>query len=217
MVMSDVSGARKQSFDGLVIIPAYNEESMISTVVGKLRTLGYEVLVVDDGSKDHTAQQAKQAGARVVVHPVNLGQGAALQTGFDYALRSGFTSVITFDADDQHDPGDIKRLHECMQQESADYVLGSRFIGKVDGMSPARYWLLRAAVWFTRLTSGMRLTDAHNGLRLITARGLNHISLRQNRMAHASEILEQIASSGLRYGRSDQRTLILGFQHQRAG
>lgn len=198
MVESDVF--RKVSTgDGLVIVPAYNEELMIGAVVEQLRAHGHEVLVVDDGSRDETARRAREAGARVVVHPINFGQGAALQTGFEYALRAGFPAVVTFDADGQHDPADIPMLYARMREDAADFVLGSRFLGRANGMSRARRWLLRAAVWFSRLTSGMELSDAHNGMRLLSARGLRCISLRQNRMAHASEILDQISASKLRY------------------
>lgn len=183
----------------LVVIAAFNEAGAIEPVVTVLRARGYDVLVVDDGSRDDTTRIARQAGACVAPHPINLGQGAALQTGIEFACRRGYSCLVTFDADGQHDPDDIPRLLEVMQRERADFVLGSRFLGKTVGMTSARRALLKLAVLFTRITSGMRLTDAHNGLRLFTLEGARHIDLRQNRMAHASEILDQIAASGLRY------------------
>jgi glycosyltransferase involved in cell wall biosynthesis len=155
--------------------------------------------VVDDGSTDATADHAHAAGATVVRHPFNLGQGAALQTGIDYALQHGADAIVTFDADGQHRAADIESLVAALRQARADFALGSRFLGDAIALSTARRLLLRAATVFTQLTTGLRLTDTHNGLRALTRRGAEKIRLRQNRMAHASEILAQIAASGLPY------------------
>ena len=129
----------------------------------------------------------------------NLGQGAALQTGIDYALAQTAEVIVTFDADGQHRVSDISRLAEALFDEQADYALGSRFLGQAPNLRPLRKALLRAATSFTRLTTGLQVTDTHNGLRAMTRRGAAAIRLRQNRMAHASEWLSQIAGSGLRY------------------
>jgi len=192
-----------QSFDEardlLVVIAAYNEQAVIAGVVADLVNRGYEVAVVDDGSHDETSERAEKADATVIKHSINLGQGAALQTGLEYGLRSGYRFFVTFDADGQHDPDDIPRLRNRMIEMNADFVLGSRFLGGTVGMTKPRRLLLKAAVLFTRLTTGLRLTDAHNGLRLLSKRAATAIDLRQNRMAHASEILDQIATSGLVY------------------
>jgi glycosyltransferase involved in cell wall biosynthesis len=182
-----------------VVIPAYNEGSIIARVAGELRRAGYAAVVVDDGSRDGTAAAAHAAGAAVVRHPFNLGQGAALQTGIDYALAQGADVIVTFDADGQHRVSDISRLTEALLQERADFALGSRFRGQAPNLPPLRRALLRAATTFTRLTTGLQVTDTHNGLRAMTRRGAAAIRLRQNRMAHASEWLSQIAASGLRY------------------
>jgi len=182
-----------------VVIPAYNEGSIIARVAGELRRAGYAAVVVDDGSRDGTADAAHAAGAAVVRHPFNLGQGAALQTGIDYALAQGADVIVTFDADGQHRVSDISRLTEALLQERADFALGSRFRGQAPNLPPLRRALLRAATTFTRLTTGLQVTDTHNGLRAMTRRGAAAIRLRQNRMAHASEWLSQIAASGLRY------------------
>jgi polyprenyl-phospho-N-acetylgalactosaminyl synthase len=181
-----------------VVIAAYNEASVIARVVGEVARRGYHVVVVDDGSADGTADRAA-AVAAVVRHPVNLGQGAALQTGIDYALQQGADVIVTFDADGQHRASDIERLVAALREAPADFALGSRFLGHAIALSPARRLLLRAATVFTQLTTGLRLTDTHNGLRAMTRRGAEKIRLRQNRMAHASEILAQIAASGLPY------------------
>ena len=182
-----------------VVIPAYNEGSVISFVVGEIKQAGYAVVVVDDGSSDATAEEARTAGAVVINHPFNLGQGAALQTGIDYALAQPAEVIVTFDADGQHRLSDISRLAEALLQECADFALGSRFLGQAPNLPPLRRALLCAATLFTRLTTGLQVTDTHNGLRAMTRRGAAAIRLRQNRMAHASEWLSQIAASGLRY------------------
>jgi polyprenyl-phospho-N-acetylgalactosaminyl synthase len=183
-----------------VVIAAFNEETALAGVVAGLKGNDYRILVVDDGSNDATAGIAAAAGAAVVRHPINLGQGAALQTGIDFALASGAEFVVTFDADGQHHPEDVARLLDALVTSRADFALGSRFLGAGrDLIPPSRRLLLQAATWFTRLTSGLKVTDVHNGLRAMTRRGAGAIKLRQNRMAHASEILEQIAASGLRY------------------
>jgi glycosyltransferase involved in cell wall biosynthesis len=182
-----------------VVIPAYNEGPVISRVVGEVRRAGYAVVVVNDGSRDATADAAHAVGAAVVTHFFNLGQGAALQTGIDYALAQGAEVIVTFDADGQHRVSDISRLTEALLQDHADFALGSRFLGQAPNLPPLRRALLRAATAFTRLTTGLQVTDTHNGLRAMTRRGAAAIRLRQNRMAHASEWLSQIAASGLRY------------------
>ncbi len=181
-----------------VVIAAYNEAQVIARVVGEVARRGYRVVVVDDGSSDDTAERAATA-SMVVRHPINLGQGAALQTGIDYALRQGAEFIVTFDADGQHRSADIEHLVSALRDARADFALGSRFLGRTVALPAARRLLLRAATVFTQLTTGLRLTDTHNGLRAMTRRGAGRIRLRQNRMAHASEILAQIAASGLPY------------------
>jgi len=181
-----------------VVIAAYNEAKVIARVVGEVARRDYHVVVVDDGSSDETAERAAAANA-VVRHPINLGQGAALQTGIDYALQQAAEFVVTFDADGQHRAADIERLVAALREARADFALGSRFLGSTMALPATRRLVLRAATVFTQLTTGLRLTDTHNGLRAMTRRGASRIRLRQNRMAHASEILAQIAASGLPY------------------
>jgi polyprenyl-phospho-N-acetylgalactosaminyl synthase len=182
-----------------VVIPAYNEGPVISRVVSEVKRAGYAVVVVDDGSSDVTAEEARAAGAGVITHPFNLGQGAALQTGIDYAVAEGAEVIVTFDADGQHRVSDIARLAEALVEERADFALGSRFLGQAPNLPPLRRLLLHAATAFTRLSTGLQVTDTHNGLRAMTRRAAAAMRLRQNRMAHASELLSQIAASGLRY------------------
>jgi polyprenyl-phospho-N-acetylgalactosaminyl synthase len=180
-----------------IVVAAFNEAAVIGPIVSDLVRRSYRVVLVDDGSHDATGQIAFSAGATVVTHPVNLGQGAALQSGIKFALRQGADYVVTFDADGQHRPSDIERLIDTLVNHGAAYALGSRFLGSSRGMPFGRRFLLQAAIWLTRAMTGLRLSDTHNGLRAMTREGARRISLRQNRMAHASELLEQIAGSGL--------------------
>jgi glycosyltransferase involved in cell wall biosynthesis len=181
-----------------IVIAAYNEAAMIARVVVDVTRAGYAAVVVDDGSTDATADLARAAGATVVAHPFNLGQGAALQTGIEYALAANAEIIVTFDGDGQHRVSDISRLIQALARERADFALGSRFLGQAPNLPPLRLLLLKAATLFTRLTTGLQLTDTHNGLRAMTRRGAAAIRLRQNRMAHASEFLAQISGSALR-------------------
>jgi polyprenyl-phospho-N-acetylgalactosaminyl synthase len=182
-----------------VVIAAYNEASVIARIIADVRRRGYTVVLVDDGSSDATAATAEKASAVVIRHPVNLGQGAALQTGIEFALHEGAEVIVTFDADGQHRATDIDGLIGALAEHDADFALGSRFLGGTVNLPPARRLLLKAATSFTCATSGLSITDTHNGLRAMTRRGASAIRLRQNRMAHASEFLNQIAASGLKY------------------
>jgi len=182
-----------------VVIPAYQEAKVLHRVVEDVRRLAPRVVVVDDGSADETAQQALAAGATVLRHAVNLGQGAALQTGMDYALAQGAEFLFTFDADGQHPAESLAVLAEVLEKTGVDVVLGSRTLGSAVGIPSARRLLLKAALTFTWMHAKLRVTDTHNGLRLFTREAALKIRISQARMAHASEILSQIRQLGLRF------------------
>jgi polyprenyl-phospho-N-acetylgalactosaminyl synthase len=186
--------------DTWVVIPLYNEEKVIGDVVTQVRTVFPQVVCVDDGSSDRSAEVAATAGARVVHHPMNLGQGAALQTGFEYALADpAMMYVITFDADGQHQISDAIGMVERLRTGEADVVFGSRFLDERSKPGFAKKLVLRAAVGYTNLTTRTRLTDAHNGLRAIRRPVVEQLDLTQNRMAHASELVAQIGASKAKY------------------
>jgi glycosyltransferase involved in cell wall biosynthesis len=186
-----------------VVVAAYNEGDKIAEVVGGLRRVlpNSVIIVVDDGSTDNTFSVLRDLPAHRLSHAVNLGQGAALQTGIDYARRRGADYIVTFDGDGQHQPDDVSKVLAPLLRGDCDIALGSRFLdSKSRAQVPSkRRLLLRAAVLFTRLTTGLRLTDAHNGLRAFNARFSAKLTITVNGMAHASEILEQIAASNLRW------------------
>jgi len=192
----------KTNPDVWVVIPAYNEGGVIGRVLTKLQRFPYRVVVIDDGSTDDTAKTASAFPVVVLRHVCNLGQGAALQTGISYALRFPETRyIVTFDSDDQHNPEDIERVLQPLMAGTHDVVLGSRFIrrGDAQNIKAAKQIFLKLAIAFTRVSTGLDLTDTHNGLRAFTAQAAAKLHITQNRMAHASEILAQIADLGLRW------------------
>jgi hypothetical protein len=150
----------------LVIIPAYNEGSRIGEVVGRVREAvpDYDVLVVNDGSRDDTAQAAKDAGAKVVPHPFNLGYGVAIQTGYKYALAKGYDFVVQIDGDGQHDPAFITRILAPVLANETDFALGSRFLG-IESYEPplARRAGMAFLRWLVSMLIGTSITDSTSG------------------------------------------------------
>lgn len=182
-----------------IVMAAYNEANVIRPVVNSLLAIYPNVVVVDDASTDATAEILNQTHVNLLRHSVNRGQGAALQTGIEFALSQGADIVVTFDADGQHDLLDIPGMLAPIIAGECDVTLGSRFLGRTEGMPLARRLVLKAGILFTRFFSRIRVTDIHNGFRALSAPAAAHIHLRMDRMAHASEILDQIRQSGLSY------------------
>lgn len=183
--------------DVWVVIPLFNEETVVADVVREVRGVYPNVVCVDDGSSDRSAARARGAGAVVVRHAVNLGQGASLQTGITYALSHGARYVVTFDADGQHRLVDAVGMVELAEKEDLGIVFGSRFLDNRTDPGFLKRLVLRTAVWFTRHSTGLQLTDAHNGLRVLRADAAAGVHLRQDRMAHASEIVLQLGRTKL--------------------
>lgn len=182
----------------VVVVPMYNESAVVGEVLARVRSSFDRVVCVDDGSADGSDAIARATGATVLRHAVNLGQGAALQTGFDWVLASTrATHVVTFDADGQYSVDDALAMVDLAQRTGVDIVLGSRNLGRTDGQPLARRVLMRAALGFSRRSTGLALTDTHNGLRVLNRKALLAMSLRQRGMAHASEIESRIRSAGL--------------------
>jgi glycosyltransferase involved in cell wall biosynthesis len=183
-----------------IVIPLYNEEAVIGDVVRGVRAVFPDVVCVDDGSADNGGAQAADAGAVVIRHAVNLGQGAALQTGLIYALRDPDARYfVTFDADGQHQVKDAAAMVDILRGGEVDVVFGSRFLAPDTRPGLGKRLFLRLAVAYSNLSTHVRLTDAHNGLRAFSRHGAQTLDIRQDRMAHASEIVTQVGRSHLRW------------------
>jgi glycosyltransferase involved in cell wall biosynthesis len=177
-----------------IIVPAFNEAQVIGDVVADLRSVFANVVCVDDGSSDDTAGVALRSGAHVVRHPVNLGQGAAIQTGVEYARRrSGAEIFATFDADGQHRVKDVARMAQRLARGDADIVIGTRFAGDITSNTPPlKRVILRAAAWLSPSSRRLGLTDAHNGLRVFNRTVAENLNLTMNGMSHAGEFIKLI-------------------------
>ena len=184
-----------------VVMPCYNEDGSLDAVLDAVTRYGYSVVVVDDGSMVAASTHVARADVRVLRHCVNLGQGAALQTGIDYALMHRAQYVVTFDSDGQHRAEEIADLVDALRASSSDIALGTRFGqgGRAVDISTARRLTLRLATRLTRLTTGLALTDTHNGFRAMTRSAASRIRITQNRMAHASQILDEIARQSMTF------------------
>ena len=185
--------------DVWVVIPLYNEATVITEVIAGLLPVFGNVVCIDDGSRDGSGRIARAAGAHLVTHPINLGQGAALQTGFDYAQERGARYVVTFDADGQHRVEDAQAMVDRARAEDLAIVFGSRFLDDRTNPGMLKKIVLKTAVAVTNVTTRTRLTDAHNGLRVIRNDAMQQIQLRQDRMAHGTEIVVQLGRTGLPY------------------
>lgn len=193
---SSASSTRSNA-DVWVVIPLFNEAEVIADVITGLIPDFPNVVCIDDGSSDGSGEIARIAGARLVSHPINLGQGAALQTGFEYALAHGAKFVVTFDADGQHRVVDALAMVDHARAENLSIVFGSRFLDDRTKPGFLKKIVLKTAVWVTNLTTRTKLTDAHNGLRVIREDALRQVKLRQDRMAHGTEIVVQLGKTKL--------------------
>jgi glycosyltransferase involved in cell wall biosynthesis len=181
------------------IIPALNEEKSIGRVIKELKKAGYEnIVMVDDGSKDHTYQEAKKQNIFVLQHAINRGQGAALRTGTEFALRKGADIIVHFDSDGQHRVEDLPRMLKPVLKGEVDVTLGSRFLKKTR-MPFSRRVLLKGSVWVQWFFYGVKLTDAHNGFRVMSKKAAQKIKIDSDRMEHASEIVEEIVKKKIKF------------------
>jgi glycosyltransferase involved in cell wall biosynthesis len=197
-----MSGTRQA--DIFVVIPSYNEGDVLAKTLADLSPFAYNIVVVDDGSK---VPELEFLPAKVscrtwyLRHPTNLGQGAALQTGTEFAIKQGAEIVVHFDADGQHVAELIGRLVEPIQRGECDVVMGSRFIDSADRKAvPVRKrFLLKTGVIVSWLFTGVWLTDAHVGFRALSRCAAQKIRLTENGSAHGTQILELIRKERLRY------------------
>lgn len=186
--------------DVAIVIPVYNEATVVGDVIRNLLQHFTTVVCVNDGSSDDSAKVIEQAGGLLVDHPINMGQGAALQTGLDFARLLPVDYFCTFDADGQHRIQDVQAMLVEIENGPYDIILGSRFLGtEAIDMPKSKRRVLKLAVWFSNLTSGLKLTDTHNGLRVLNRPAADGIQITMADMTHASEILELIKANELRY------------------
>ena len=186
--------------DTVVIIPVYNEEKVIEQTISGVNDAFVKIVCVNDGSKDNSSGCIKKTNALLVEHPINMGQGASLQTGIEYALQyPNIKYFITFDADGQHSVSDAKKMLEVIKSEDLDIVIGSRFLGEAINISYPKQIVLKLAVMFTNVFSSVNLTDTHNGLRVFNRKFAAALNIQMPGMAHASEIIDKIGQGGWRY------------------
>ena len=152
-----------------IVIPAKDEASRIGIVLNAIKKEGYSnIIVVNDGSSDNTLEVAESYGAIVLTHLVNLGPGAATQTGMDHAIRSGAKVVVTLDADNQHCPTDIKRLIAEMEKKNVDVVIGSRFLNYSNKVPTTRIFLNKVGNYVTAFFTGLLVTDSQSGFKALS-------------------------------------------------
>jgi glycosyltransferase involved in cell wall biosynthesis len=187
--------------DVWIVVPAYNEAAVVGEVIADLRSVFDHVVCVDDGSQDDTAAVALRAGAHLVRHPVNLGQGAAIQTGIEYARsQPGAEVFVTFDADGQHRVKDVMRMIDRLTAEDVDIVIGTRFAdqGVHSEVPVLKRIVLRTAVWLSPRSRRLNLSDAHNGLRVFNRTVAGGLDIAISGMGHASEIIALVDENNWR-------------------
>lgn len=182
------------------MIPMYNEQEVIADVIHGLKAIFENILCVDDGSTDDSVAKAREAGATVICHAVNIGQGAAIATGFTWIqAKTNFSRIVTFDADGQHLPEDAIHLVEELASKELDVVFASRFLNDQSEVPLMKRLVLRGVTNVTRALTDVELSDAHNGLRALTVDASRKIQLTQNGMAHATQFVSLVLQGGLKY------------------
>ena len=178
-----------------VLIPAFNAERTLEPVIRAALQQTPDVTVVDDGSRDGTAEVAKRAGAHVIKHELNRGKGGALKTGFAWACGAGYDGVITLDADGQHLPSEIPKFIGCYGETGGDLIIGGRahLFGQ---MLPRRRTANRFSAWTISIASGKNIPDSQSGYRFYSTRLLRAIKLRDNGFALESEVIVRAGRAG---------------------
>ncbi len=182
-----------------MLVPAYQEVATIGDIVRRIHAVVPDVVVVDDGSTDGTAAAARAAGAHVLCHPVNLGKGAALTSGFHYVREQGFECVICLDGDGQHDPDDISRFIAAYVRTGIPVLVGNR-MGDAAAMPLVRRWTNRFMSWLLSRSMGQYVPDTQCGFRLYRCDVLPFVETLDPRFAAESEVLLHVADRGIRMG-----------------
>ena len=176
-----------------IIIPAKDEGNRIAGVLHQVLDAGFSnIVVVNDGSKDHTAAVAQKFGVCVVNHIINLGAGAATQTGIEYALKKNADIIVTIDADHQHMPADIKSLVNLLISKQVDIVIGSRFLNKTNKIPATRVFYNKIANVITYFVTGVRVSDSQSGMKAFTADFARKSKLNFNGFEFSVEMIRNI-------------------------
>lgn len=187
--------------DAYIIIPLYNEAKVVGKVIESCQKRFKNIICVNDGSKDSSAKEVVKTGATLINHPLNLGAGAATQTGVDYALQDPKAKYfITIDADGQHSIEDASKMLAYLKKNDLDIVLGSRFLGNVENISKTKRVFLKGAAIFSGATTGIKLSDPHIGLRVFNRRFAQALELTMPDFSHASELIHRISEGKFAYG-----------------
>ncbi len=183
-----------------VVIAAYNEELHIGAVLESLLKINkYNIIVVNDGSQDNTAQIVSHYPVILLSHKINRGQGAALATGTQYALSQSADIIVHFDADGQFLASEIEKVIAPIINNKVEVVFGSKFLQANSVPLLKKILLIKPAIIFNNLFTGIKLTDVHNGFRALSSEAAKKINIRQDAMAHASEIVAQVKECKLSY------------------
>ncbi|WP_367389469.1 glycosyltransferase family 2 protein [Lewinella sp. LCG006] len=184
-----------------LMLPAYNEGKVIAEVIREIKMIiECPIIVIDDGSTDDTALCARQAGARVISHPINRGAGAACMTGISLARQEGYTCLVFMDADGQHDPKDVDTLVNAQQEQNLDLVIGSRFMQKNEGIPLLRRFFNLLANLLTNSFSTHRYSDTQSGFRLLNQNAIDRLELVQDDFSYCSEMIIQAERAKIRVG-----------------
>jgi glycosyltransferase involved in cell wall biosynthesis len=181
----------------LIVIPAFSAERTLGAVIRACRDVLDDVLVIDDGSVDRTAAVALEAGARVIGHSANRGKGAALKTGFGYAMQRAYDSVITLDADGQHLPREIPKFLVARAETKADLIIGGR-AHLFHQMLPRRRMANRFSAWSIAHCSRTNVTDSQSGFRLYSSELLLKARLRTDGFDLESEVIVRAGCDGFK-------------------
>ena len=182
----------------LAVIPAYNEEISIGSVVLKAKNYVDSIIVIDDGSDDLTSEIARLAGATVIKHEKNGGYGAAIKSCFKYAKESDANILVIFDSDGQHDPSEIPHLVKKINEEDVDIVIGSRLLNGNDGIPTYRKFGMKVLNTVTNAASGLNISDTQSGYRAYSRDAIDKLVINGSGMSAASEILIQARKNNLK-------------------
>jgi glycosyltransferase involved in cell wall biosynthesis len=196
-----------------IIIPAYNEARHIADLIKEVKVYAFEIIVVDDGSKDDTSGIAQKAGARVIKNEVNQGKGASLKKGFSDALQGGFDAVIAMDGDGQHLPEEIPHFLEAAQSSSAGIFIGNRMRNS-KSMPLERFLTNKFMSWIVSVITGQHIPDSQCGYRLLKRELLEKLVLKTSKYEIESEMLIQAARLGFKIEPVIIRTVYTGTKSQ---